>query len=170
MSGEQFLFCCLIYERKFNLIYKIFNERGGFDIDELNDLADRGYVINLNKEDQTYCDMYSVTEKFKKEIYGEEYSMWNELINTYPQFIFIEGRRIPAQSTDLDQLKVVYFAKIARSVKRHKEIIDLLTYASDHDMINMGIEKWIKGEQWKSVKAVKDEKPAEGTVHGEREF
>jgi hypothetical protein len=37
-------------------------------------------------------------------------------------------------------------------------------------MINMGIEKWIKGEQWKSVKAVKDEKPAEGTVHGEREF
>lgn len=170
MSGDQFLFCCLIYEKKFDLIYKIFNERGGFDRDELNDLEDRGYVINLNKENDTYADMYTVTPKFKDEIYGEEYSMWKEFVDTYPQFIFIEGRRIPAQSTDLDALKNIYFSKIARSVSKHKKVMQALIYASDHDMINMGIEKWVKGEQWKSVEYVRaDNKPATN-ARDEREF
>lgn len=169
MSGDQFLFCCLIYEKKFNLIYKVFNERSGFDRDELNDLEDRGYVINKNKENDTWADMYEVTDKFKEEIYGETHTMWDELIKTYPQFIFIEGKRVPAQSTDLDLLKTTYFQKIGRSVKQHKRIIELLIYASDHDMISMGIEKWIKGEQWKAIEYVINEKP-KAVTRDEREI
>lgn len=169
MSGDQFLFCCLIYEKKFNLIYKVFNERDGFDRDELNDLEDRGYVMNLNKEKDTYADMYAVTDKFKEEIYAEPTIMWKEFIDTYPQFIFIDGKRIPAQSTDLDLLKTIYFAKISRSVRKHKEIIQLLIYASDHDMISMGIEKWVKGEQWKAVRIVVSDKP-KAERNDEREF
>ena len=169
MSGDQFLFCCLIYEKRYNLIYKIFNERGGFDRDELNDLEDRGYVINLNKENDTYCDMYSVTDKFRDEMYGEESTMWQELTSTYPQFIFIDGKRIPAQSTDLDQLRVVYFSKIANSIKKHREIIQLLIYASDHDLVNMGIEKWIRGEQWKAIEHLINESP-KASARNEREL
>lgn len=169
MNGEQFLFCCLVYEKRFDLIYKIFNERNGFDRDDLRDLEDRGYLKNMNQGDDTYCDSYEVTKKFREEIYGEEYVMWEEFINTYPQFIFIEGKRIPAQSTDLDQLKSIYFNKIARSVKKHKRIIELLTYASDHDMINMGIEKWVRGEQWKAIELTIMEKPKAST-RDEKEF
>lgn len=168
MSGDQFLFCCLIYEKKLPLIYKIFNERGGFDIDELRDLEDRGYVINLNKENNTYADMYVVTDKFKEGIYEDEFLMWREMLSTYPQWIWIEGKRLPAQSADLDNLRVIYFSKIAKSPKKHREVIDLLAYASDHDLINMGIEKWIKGEQWRSIQQVLDEKPKAG--YGEKEF
>jgi hypothetical protein len=170
MSGDQFLFCCLIYEKRFDLIYKVFNERGGFDKDELNDLEDRGYVINNNKEKDTYADMYVVTPKFQEEIYGEEYTMWEEFTTTYPQFIFIEGKRIPAQSTDLDQLKNIYFSKIGRSVKNHKKIIEALIYASDHDMISMGIEKWVKGEQWKSIALVRGGTKPASNARDEREF
>jgi hypothetical protein len=169
MSGDQFLFCCLIYERKLPLNYKIFNERNGFDRDELQDLEDRGYVVNKNTGEDTYTDMYEVTEKFTEEIYGEKYSMWNEFLNTYPQFIFIEGKRIPAQSTDLDELKKVYFHKIGNSVKKHREVIALLIYASDQDLISMGIEKWVKGEQWRTIEAIINEKP-KSNARSEREI
>lgn len=169
MSGDQFLFCCLIYEQKFDLIYKIFNERGGFDRDELNDLEDRGYVINLNKENDTWADMYNITDKFRSEIYGDEFSMWKEFTDTYPQFIFIEGKKIPAQSTDLDFLRVAYMAKIGRSPILHKKIIEHLIYASDHDMINMGIEKWVKGEQWRAIESHRVEQP-KTKARDEREF
>lgn len=169
MSGDQFLFCCLVYEKRFDLIYKVYNERGAFDRDELRDLEDRGYVVNMNKGSDTFADMYVVTDKFKDGIYAEELVLWQEILSTYPQWIFIEGKRLPAQSTDLDLLRVIYFTKIGKSLKKHKEIVDLLIYASDHDLINMGIEKWIKGEQWKSIRQILDDKP-KSVGHGEREF
>ena len=169
MSAEQFLFCFLIYKKKDPLHYKIVNERGPFSRKELKDLETRGYIINKNVGEDTYADMYELTPKFTKEIFGEQSLMWEELINTYPQFIFIDGKRIPAQSTDLDELKNIYFNKIGHSVKTHKKIVDLLIYASDHDLVNMGIEKWVKGEQWKAIEHLINEKPSKDAL-SEREF
>lgn len=169
MSGDQFLFCCLVYEGRHDLIYKMINEKGAFDRDELRDLEDRKYVINKNVGTDTYTDMYEITKKFKDGIYEEELIMWNEFLATYPQWLFIEGKRLPAQSANLDELKIIYFNKIGKSVKRHKEIIDLLIYASDHDLINMGIDKWIKGEQWRGIQQILSEKP-KSVGYGEREL
>jgi hypothetical protein len=168
MSADQFLFCCLIHEGKFPLIYQLFNERGGFDKDELANLEERGYVINTNKANETYADMYEVTELFRNEIYGEKYSMWKEFTDTYPKYISIENRRLPAQSTDLDALQSVYLNKTKRSIKQHKKIMDILKYAVENDHINMGIDKWVRGEQWKAVESIMEEKSNE--QYGEREL
>jgi hypothetical protein len=169
MSGDQFLFCCLIHEKRFDLVYKMFNERWPFDRDELRDLEDRGYVINTNKGNDTWADMYIVTEKFEEVIYSSEEVMWQELLNTYPIWLYIDGKRIPAQGADLDQLRVIYFAKIGRSVARHKKIMELLAFGVNNEMVNMGIEKWIKGEQWRPLEAAMNEKP-KSSGYGEKEF
>ena len=169
MSADQFLFCCLVYEGKYDLVYKMVNERGPFDREELRDLEDRGYVINKNVKLETYPDMYEVTKKFKDGIYEEQVTMWEEFLKTYPQWIFIEGKRLPAQSGNLDELRTIYFAKIGKSTKKHKEIIDLLIYASDHDLINMGIDKWIRGEQWRGIQQILAEKP-KSDGYAEREL
>lgn len=169
MSGDQFLFCCLIYERKFDLLYKIHNERAAFDRDELNDLEDRGYIINSNKSDDTYCDMYIVTDKFIDEIYKQEPLMWEEVINTYPHFMMIDGKRAPLQGGDLDTLKVIYLLKIIKSPSKHKKVMKCLHWAIEHDMIVMGLEKWVKGEQWRAIEQLMEEEPKE-TGRDEREF
>lgn len=168
MSGDQFLFCCLIYEKKFHLIYKLYNERGGFNRDELRDLEDRGYVINTNTGEDLYADGYVITDQFVGAIYGNEYSMFQELIDTYPQFIFIEQKKIPAQSCDLDSLRMTYFGKVGRNVNLHKKIIKLLKFGIDNDLVNMGIEKWVKSEQWKALEHEFKAKPNE--AYGGKEF
>lgn len=168
MSGDQFLFCCLIYERKFNLLYKILNERNGFDIDELSDLEDRGYLLNKNRDGEFQTDMYEITDKFLNEIYRNEDVMWKEVIDTYPMWIYIEGKRVSAQSTDLDALKEVYLKKIKRAGGTHKKIVDLIEYAKSNDLIEMGIDKWVRGEQWKPIEKIKKEKPVSSNL--EKEF
>ncbi len=168
MSGDQFLFCCLVHEKKLSLIYKIFNERDGFNVDELRDLEDRGFVINMNKDNDLFADMYVVTDKFTSGIYGEDFHIWQEFIDLYPQFIFIDQKRIPAQSTDLDKLRQIYISKISRNINKHKKIMASLRYAVDHDLINMGIQKWVTSEQWKAVELIQNEKSSVG--HGEQEF
>lgn len=169
MTGDQFLFCCLIYERDIAGLYKIVQERGQFDKNEIRDLEDRGYVINSNTGDEAFHDGYEITEKFIEEIYGQKSSMWEEILELYPQFIFFDNKRIPAQSADLDALRIIYSSKIQRNVKKHKEIMELLKYAVDNDLISMGIDKWIRGEQWKAIKAIKTDKPKE-KKYGEREI
>lgn len=168
MTADQFLFCCLIHEGKFPLIYQLFNERGGFDKKELQDLEERGYVINTNKENEVYADMYEITDLFKSEIYGEKYSMWKEFTDTYPKYFYIESKRLPAQSTDLDALQAVYLNKVKRSVKQHTHVINLLKYAVENDLINMGIDKWVRGEQWKAIESLMEETGKE--QYGEREL
>lgn len=167
LSGDQFLFCCLIYERRYSLIYKLFNERNGIFQGEIDDLIARGYLIDNNTGIESHPDMYQVTEKFTKDLYGDEMEMWEELINTYPMFIFIDQKRIPAQSCDLDELRKVYFSKV-KSVRRHKEIITLLKKAIDMDMVSMGIEKWIKSSQWRAVE--QESTDSFESKYGEREF
>ena len=150
-------------------MYKMFNERGGFDRDELRDLEDRGYVINMNKDNDTYTDMYIVTDKFIDSIYKDDELKWQELLDTYPVWLHIDGKRVPAQGADLDQLKVIYFAKVGKSVAKHKEVIELIAYGVENDLINMGIAKFIKGEQWRPLKAIKNE-GGKSAGYGEREF
>jgi hypothetical protein len=168
MTAEQFLFCCLIYEKQFSLLYKIHQEREGFDIEAIRNLEDRGYVKDLNKSNETYADMYIVTEKFTEAIYCDTDAMFEELINTYPMFFYLDQKKLPAQSCDLDKLKLVYFNFIKRNPKKHKKIIEALNTIKAENGIYMGIEKWVTGRQWRGVETIQKEQ--ENDKLGEREF
>ena len=64
ISPDQFLFLYIIYENDYASLYKYVNENGGFELSSLEDLENRGYLINEGTSDSSWADNYSVTNKF----------------------------------------------------------------------------------------------------------
>ena len=65
ISPIQVLFCQIIYERRHDLLYKIAQEGQIFPKKYLDDLVDKGLIVDTNPNEQTkYADFYEVTDKF----------------------------------------------------------------------------------------------------------
>ena len=60
ISPTQFLFLYIIYENDYASLYKFVHENGGFELKELEDLEDRGYLINEGSSDTSWADNYRV--------------------------------------------------------------------------------------------------------------
>jgi len=80
ISPIQVLFCQIIYERRHDLLYKIANEGQIFPRSYLQDLVDKGMVVDTNPDSSNlFADYFEVTDKFVKAFYeaspedGEEF-------------------------------------------------------------------------------------------------
>lgn len=78
------------------------------------------------------------------------------LLNVYPKFGIIKGKYYPLITGDIDKLFEDYAKKIGYSVEVHKEIMDIVQWAKDNEMLNIGIEKFILSYYWESLKELKD--------------
>ena len=66
ISPDQFLFLYIIYENDYASLYKYVHQNGGFDLDELGDLEDRGYLVNQDASARTsFADNYTETVEEK---------------------------------------------------------------------------------------------------------
>lgn len=85
--------------------------------------------------------------------------MFWELWNAYPQSGIINNREISLRNTfgqggwsNLDEAASCYGQTIKYDAITHQEILELIEKAKDSDLINMGIIKFIRGEEWRNLK------------------
>jgi hypothetical protein len=152
MSPTQFLFLYIIYENDYPALYKYVQENGGFDMSELNDLEERGYMINDNPNlASSLADCYTVTDKFIKELYNTDVNTaYEEFFEAYPVQIYVDGRRLPGRNATL-KTRTYYKKKIATKRALHKKVMECLEYAKRNNLVTMGMEKWIETEQYRSI-------------------
>lgn len=149
---NQTMFLYLTYLDRMDLLYKYSEECSGFSLKELEDLEERGFVENHNKEGETYSDAYYVTEKFIKalintdpDIAGEEF--WD----VYPSFITIDGVKSPLKNTDKSDFVRNYGAKVGKYYHEHQRVMRILRYGIDKNLVRMNIHKWFASEQYNEI-------------------
>lgn len=79
----------------------------------------------------------------------------DSLLSIYPKFGTIKGKLYPLITGDLDKLFEDYAKKIGYSIDTHKEVLDIVQWAKDKELLNIGIEKFILSYYWESLKELR---------------
>lgn len=120
---------------------------GGFTIKELEDLESRGYLDNVNSPGDFDVIAYFATPKFYNELFVETDLAGEEFWKAYPDKIIINGAEVRAKTGDKEELTKLYAKKIKYNKNTHKKVLESLKKDIEEGL-NMGIEKYIRSEQW----------------------
>ena len=138
----------------------------GINLRELiTSLQYKGIILKSFKvpsEGQAF-DPYTipVNKTVIKGLYKSSFEIGKELFNTYPQFGNINGNMIPLRgvSKKFDSLEDCYFRygkEIRWNPELHNEIIELVKWAHDNNILNCSLASFIINNGWNDLKALKE--------------
>jgi hypothetical protein len=124
---------------------------------EINDLLDRGFIMQPFSG-EIKSNSFIVTDKFGKYLFVDEDEAGEELWNSYFDYFVINGSYQSAKTGDKEELMEIYLKKIRRNKKKHREVMEMLTeykrLVREKKMNPMGIEKFIKGQNWEVIQKI----------------
>ena len=102
-------------------------------------------------------------QNFLKDYYRSSFEMGTELFDVYPQFGNINGkivslRGIASKFNSLEDAYRVYAKTIHYKDNIHKEIIELVKWAKENEILNQSFASFIINRAWLDLKAIKDGK------------
>jgi hypothetical protein len=131
----------------------------------LQSLQDKGIILksySIPKEGQEFDPFeIEINKNFIKNIYKCSFELGKELFDAYPQFGTINGNMCSLRgvSRHFNSLEDAYF-KYGRYIKWnpevHKEIIDLVNWAKDNNVLNQSLSSFIINNAWHDLKALKE--------------
>lgn len=151
LTQDQYLLLHILYYREFNILKKF---KKAFPLEEgtmiprlqIKDLVNRGFLV------KTSTKGFKLGEKFIEIFVTPEVAV-DEVYDLYPAFIKSDlGVDIPLKSMDKNLFKNIYIPKIYGNVKEHKEVLKDIQYGIEHNLIRIGINKFLTSEQWKSFR------------------
>lgn len=103
----------------------------------IDDLEEKGYIVNNNTTDDYSIDKIIVTKLFKEVVFVESEEAWQEVLQTYPRWMIIDknGKKtqIPANTQDAF-LKKQYYDQITKGGNK-----------ALHDYFILSVENFYKG-------------------------
>lgn len=118
---------------------------------------------NIPKEGEPFNpNEIPINKIFLKNFYKNSNELGEELFNTYPQFGVIEGAAIPLRgvATKFNSLEEAFFSygkAIKWNPEKHNEIIQLVKWGGDHNLICKSLAKFIIDRSWEDLKSLKNE-------------
>lgn len=103
------------------------------------------------------------SKNFLKDYYRSSFELGKELFEVYPQFGEINGKVISLRgvASKFDSLEDAYrvYGKIIHYKEEvHKEIISLVNWAKNNNILNQSLASFIVNQGWIDLKAIKDGK------------
>lgn len=159
MTANQYLLCHLLYMGEHDLLATLVkNDKLKFTKKEVDDLIKNGYVEKLFGDTSQFS--FIATDKFSRALFVDSEEAGQQLWDTYPKVLDIEGVMQSTRTCDKDDVLEVYYKRIKGSKKKHEYVMQMLNHYVDlvksRKMNAMGIEKWIKGENWDVVAELVD--------------
>lgn len=100
-------------------------------------------------------------KNFIKGLYKASFELGKELFDNYPQFGNINGNIIPLRTVSkyFNSLEDSYF-RYGKSIRWdqnvHNEIIELVKWGKENNIINMGLGSFIVNNSWHDLKSMKE--------------
>ena len=158
ITPNQYVFLFLTHTRQYAAMYKFGQEGPSFSAEEINNLVDRGFILNLNKSGYYYIDFFVLTDQIGQDLFDQDREKAAlEFWNAYPIFLRDSrtGETFSLLTTDKEQFLKDYYARIGHSERRHSQVMDALEYALDKRLVDMTIRQWLDSEQWKPLLELK---------------
>ncbi len=167
ITPNQFLFCYLIHTDNYAEIYRYTEKGAGWKKEELENLVNRGFIMNINQDGEWFSDGFIVTEKFTKGFLFDAYEKAKEFYEAYPAFGSIDGKPFPTKKIAPDKFYSLYNKVTGEKIEVHERAMKALDYAKKTGLANMRIDNWVESRMWEHIeKSLKHaaQKP------GDREF
>lgn len=128
-------------------------------------LQNRGFILKEYKipNKGEVFDIYDVklNKNFTKRFHKENYDLGSELYDHYPQFGSINGAlvQINTVSKKFDSLELAFIAyakAINNNPTKHKEVIELVDWAKDTNVLNCSLASFIVDRRWEALSALKN--------------
>lgn len=128
-------------------------------------LQNKGIILKSYKipEKGDSFDVFDVdfNKNFIKQIYRASFEMGQELFENYPQFALINGMQVPLRSVSrkFDSLEDAfrYYGKCIRwDNNTHQEILELLKWAKDRNVLNCSLCSFLIDHKWIDLKSLKE--------------
>lgn len=153
ITEHQFLILWLVHTKDEKNITKYRKAFDHFDIDDITDLIDRGWIEDFGviKDGVRDFNIYHfvVTDKFTEVVHIDTFEAGDELIRTYPNWLLINNKKISAKSCDHDIVAERYAKIIKNSRQKHDSIIKLIKRMKEKtEYVSMGIEKFVASRHW----------------------
>ena len=108
-------------------------------------------------------DPYEIplNKNFVKNLYRSSFEMGKELFDIYPQSTMINGSTVFLRTVarHFDSLEECYF-KYGRAIRwneeRHKEIIELVIWGKENNLICQSLSSFVINNAWLDLKSIKD--------------
>ena len=115
---------------------------------------------SIPKEGQVF-DPYSIpiNKNFIKNLYKSSFELGKELFEAYPQFAVINNsyislRGVSKHFNSLEDAYIKYGKSIKWNPEIHQEIIELVKWAKENNMLNMSLGSFIVNNGWHDLKAI----------------
>ncbi len=147
LTQSQVLLLHLLYKKRVDLIrrYKeVFPNDDGTMIGEVfvNDLIKKGFLVK-NPETESI----KLGTKFY-EAFIDKDEACEHVFSIYPTHINKDGVELPLSAMDRNVFANLYDIYIKSSVDEHLEVIKDIEYAKQNNLLNIGIEKFLKSKYW----------------------
>lgn len=168
LTGEELLLIYLTFiaqEENGNhcIYFKRWYDGGGSKRlkDLFESLKSKGVILK-NYNPTTYNpDDIEFNENFIKKYYKFTGVLGQELYAAYPSNMYVNGnlvslRNISKRFLNLDELYFKYATTIGHSKEKHKKILELLEWAKENDLINIGLVEFILSHKWLELEELRN--------------
>lgn len=153
-------------------MYRFIEEHGGFKLKELEELEERGYLKNSDPTGKSYTmDKFSVTDEFISMIHANNPAdLFEEFVSLYPNFLFINAKKIPTKGCNMEELEKRYVKLIEKNLPLHKCIIESVEWGKQYGYLNTGILKFFESRAWETIQSEMRYSVQNGTLPSDNEF
>ena len=168
--AEELLFVKLVFlaqEGHPEYLSKYFSQMPlkGAPRDTMLSLQEKGIInksYKIPEKGQTFNPLdVDFNKLFMKSYLQHSYDMGMELFMNYPAFIIINGKQFSLKNIaksfkSLDDFAFAYGKAIKFDVEKHKEILELLEWGKEVNVLNYGIIEFITSLKWLELKELKE--------------
>ena len=143
--------------------YLAINREGFRDI--LVSLQSKGVILKSykipNKGEKFDPSEIEYNKNFMNNLYKCSFEMGNELFENYPQFTVINGQTVPLRSVSkkydsLEEAFLAYGKAIKFNEEAHNEVIRLVKWAKENNILNCSLENFIVDQKWRDLQCIED--------------
>lgn len=143
----------------------------------LSNLKNKGIILSsfkLPKEGEAlkYSDI-PINKNFVKKFIKESNQIGKELFDSYPPFIYINGRVVSIKNItkaglfSIDEFCNYYGRQIKLSSVTHERVMEDLEYGKEHGLINYSILEFIASQKYKEIEYIRDSGEVAGYQNSE---
>ena len=152
LTGDQYLALRCLFEKRYDELVQLF-KLGCISPAGFNELTEEELLVNMNMPGQMDVKLMKLTDKALKLFDDNSDELFDEFVDAYPRFLWIEGKRVAALNADMGELQAEYERHVLKK-GLHDEVMDALNWARKNHEIHMGIKLWLGSRQWKSIQEI----------------
>ena len=141
---------------------KWFSNGGKERLRELfNSLKNKGIILKSYNTESYVPNDIQFNKNFIKSWYKQSGEMGQELWNSYPNFVEVKGKlyslkNISKKFYSLDEFYFYYSATIGHNPDKHREVMELLEWAKERNLVNFGILEFCVSRKWETFKEMRE--------------